>query len=374
MRFVIFCHSLLSDWNHGNAHFLRGVVAELQSRGHGVQVYEPADSWSLQNLLRDHGEEALEPMRAAYPELRPVRYTPGALELQQAVAGADVVIAHEWSSPQLVRELGQLRQRRGDFVLLFHDTHHRSATDPQAMAQFDLSGFDGVLAFGEVIRRLYLEQRWARRAWTFHEAADTRVFRPLDREPEGDLLWIGNWGDEERTSELRQFLLEPVERLGLRARVYGVRYPDSALRELQQAGIAYGGYLPNPSVPEVFARYRLTVHIPRRPYAQALPGIPTIRPFEAMACGIPLVSAPWSDEEGLFTAGRDYLVARDGREMTRLIRRVLDEPKLAKQLRTRGRDTVLRAHTCSHRVEQLLSIVAEARSTRNLLEATGAVS
>ena len=44
----------------------------------------------------------------------------------------------------------------------------------------------------------------------------------------------------------------------------------------------------------------MTVHVPRRPYVDALPGIPTIRVFEALACGIPLVSAPWRDEEGLF--------------------------------------------------------------------------
>ena len=57
-------------------------------------------------------------------------------------------------------------------------------------------------------------------------------------------------------------------------------------------------------MPEVFARFRVTVHVPRRPYVEALPGIPTIRVFEALACGIPLVCAPWDDAEGLFTPGR----------------------------------------------------------------------
>jgi spore maturation protein CgeB len=51
MQIVMFYHSLLSDWNHGNAHFLRGVVSELRSRGHDVRVYEPKDAWSLENLL-----------------------------------------------------------------------------------------------------------------------------------------------------------------------------------------------------------------------------------------------------------------------------------------------------------------------------------
>ena len=54
---------------------------------------------------------------------------------------------------------------------------------------------------------------------------------------EGDLVWVGNWGDEERTAELHEFLLEPVRALGLRARVHGVRYPEAGLAALRQAGV-----------------------------------------------------------------------------------------------------------------------------------------
>ena len=43
-------------------------------------------------------------------------------------------------------------------------------------------------------------------------------------------MWIGNWGDDERSEELREFLIEPVKTLGLKAQVYGVRYPQEALR------------------------------------------------------------------------------------------------------------------------------------------------
>ena len=58
MRIAFFVHSLLSDWNHGNAHFLRGVGTELQARGHEVLFFEPRDAWSLQNLLADHGDRS----------------------------------------------------------------------------------------------------------------------------------------------------------------------------------------------------------------------------------------------------------------------------------------------------------------------------
>ena len=225
------------------------------------------------------------------------------------------------------------------------------------MAAYDLTHYDGVLAFGSVIRDLYLREGWTKRAWTWHEAADTRVFRPLPAVArDGDLVWIGNWGDEERSAELHEFLIEPVAALGLRARVYGVRYPDEAKTALARAGIDYAGWLPNYEVPEVFARFRVTIHVPRRPYVKALPGIPTIRPFEAMASGIPLISAPWDDREELFNPGEDFLVARDGAEMRRDLRAVLDHPEFAQKLSANGRYAVLSRHTCAHRVSELLGI------------------
>ena len=357
MRFVLFYHSALSDWNHGNAHFLRGVAVELHARGHDVVVYEPADAWSAVNLVAQHGADALLRTARVYPTLRASRYA-GAPALDRVLDEADVVIVHEWNAHDLVRAVGQHRARGGRYALLFHDTHHRSVSDPEAMASYDLTHYDGVLAFGEVIRRRYLREGWSANAWTWHEAADVRVFAPRpDVARERDLVWIGNWGDDERAGELREHLIEPVRRLQLSATVHGVRYPCDALEELRASGVTYGGWLPNYEVPAAFARHRVTVHVPRRPYVRALPGIPTIRPFEALACGIPLVSAPWDDAEGLFRTGVDYLVARDGADMRRRLRDVLNDRELAAVLAASGRDTIMARHTCAHRVDELLRIV-----------------
>ena len=357
MRFAFFVHSLISDWNHGNAHFLRGVCAELTDRGHQVIAYEPADAWSLVNLVEEHGRGPVKEFAQTFPRLNVRQYDRNALDLESVLQDVDVVIVHEWNDPDLVASIGSYRKTRGRFGLLFNDTHHRSVTREEEMAKYDLSGYDGVLAFGDVIRELYLERGWTPRAWTWHEAADTHLFRPIrvDKK-QGDLVWIGNWGDEERTEELHEFLLEPVRALGLRARVYGVRYPEEAKQALADAGIDYAGWIPNYRVPEVFANYAVTIHVPRRPYAAQLPGIPTIRPFEAMACGIPLISAPWEDRENLFVPGEDFLTARDGDEMKQQLRRVLADPVLAQTLSARGRARILARHTCSHRVDQLLDI------------------
>jgi spore maturation protein CgeB len=353
----MFCHSLVSDWNHGNAHFLRGVVAELQSRGHRTTVLEPADGWSRTNLVADYGPEAITRFHRVFPTLRSTTYTLGDLDLDRVLDGADLVLVHEWNDRSLVEAVGRHHAVVGGYRLFFHDTHHRSVTAPHEMGAYDLRHYDGVLAFGAVVRQRYLDMGWAERAWTWHEAADVRVFSPVQAEKEDDLVWIGNWGDEERTVELEEFLIAPAENLKLRTRVYGVRYPESAKQRLQHAGIGFGGWVPNDLVPAVFARHRVTVHVPRRPYAASLPGIPTIRVFEALACGIPLVSAPWHDAEGLFQ-GDEFLVARDGAEMRRHLEDLIADPAAAGAMAERGRATVLARHTCAHRVDELLAILS----------------
>jgi spore maturation protein CgeB len=360
MKVTIFCHSLVSDWNHGNAHFLRGIARDLIARGHKVQIFEPRDGWSRQNLTAEHGTQPIREFRRAFPELTSTLYDLETLDIDAAIDGAQLVLVHEWNDPRLVRRLGLRRARSQSFRLLFHDTHHRSVTKPREMTRYDLRHYDGVLAYGEVIREIYLCRGWTARAWTWHEAADVRLFRPLlGRVRTGDLAWIGNWGDGERTTELAEFLLTPARRLGLTGSVFGVRYPRAARNAIAAAGLPYRGWVANHQVPEIFARHAVTVHIPRRPYVEKLPGIPTIRPFEALACGIPLVCSRWDDAEGLFTAGRDFLVARNGDEMSALLRRVLLDGDLARNLAQFGRRTILDRHTCGHRVEELLAIAAD---------------
>ncbi len=372
MRIVIFCHSLRSCWNHGNAHFLRGVTRELLQRGHHVNVFEPADAWSVQNLVKDHGPDATRLYQRQYPMLESTTYesvTSVYPELEQA----DLVLVHEWNDPQVVKELGQLRLRWNSFTLLFHDTHHRAVSAPEEMERFDLEHYDGALVFGRVLAEIYREKQWVRRVFVWHEAADTFLFHPAadasglpvgdtSDMPAGDVVWVGNFGDEERTSELKTFLLEPCAPLKAKANVWGVRYPPATLQELELHGIEYHGWLPNTRVPAVFASHRVSPHVPRRPYTQMLPGIPTIRPFETMACGIPMVSSPWEDAEGLFTPGADFLMVRSAEEMKDALHAVLTEEDLAASLRQHGLATIRSRHTCAHRVDELLGFLPQLRA------------
>ena len=198
------------------------------------------------------------------------------------------------------------------------------------------------------------------RVWTFHEAADAEVFAPRREKQDTDVLWIGNWGDDERTRELMEFLLQPASALqGRRIVAYGVRYPENALEQLRQSGIEYRGYLPNLKAPQVYSRSALTLHVPRRQYANGLSGIPTIRVFEALACGTPLVCSPWTDTENMFRPGQDYLCVPDGPSMRAAIEALLRDDAARAQLGVSGRETIEKHHTCGHRAEQLLGIYEE---------------
>jgi glycosyltransferase involved in cell wall biosynthesis len=304
----------------GASHFLEGVAGELRRRGHRVDVADPDDP----------------------PE--------------RACADADLVIVHDGLTPPQVGRIGRHRRQHDGFRLLFRHGALQGL-EPEA---FDLDGYDGVLAASRVIAELCRSAGLAERTWVWPDAADTDRFQPSRADyPEGDVVFFGAWGDQSRGCELRHFLLEPVRLLGLRAQAFGPPFPAAAIAQLTEAGIGFGGWVPHDQVPKVLGRFHCTVHVPSRERARRLPGLPSIRLFEAMACGVPLVSAPWQDCDGLFEAGRDFLVARNGAEMRRHLRALVNDAALRAEIGGHARRTILARHSCAHRAEQLLDICRE---------------
>lgn len=360
-----FAHSWVSDWNHGNAHFLRGLARALIQQGHKVKCYEPLGSWSLSNLVKYEGERAItaiDDFRRIYPDLNIHFYNNDATFPEFAahnLRGADIVIIHEWNEPAVANTILSYKQKYG-FRALFHDTHHRAYTNAREILRFRLDLFDGVLAFGEAIRKIYVDGFGVANAWTFHEAADVEAFKPIEARKTMDVVWIGNWGDEERTRELDEFLIGPAREMPDKSVVvHGVRYPDEGIKKLKEAGIDFRGYVPNLEAPLVYGHSRLAIHVPRRQYSNGLSGVPTIRVFEALACGAPLVCAPWTDAENLFRPGQDYVIVNDGRAMKAEIERLLKDEKACKQIAANGLETVRKRHTCEHRARQLVGICQE---------------
>ena len=337
MKLVYFTHSLASCWNHGNAHFLRGVLRELQHAGHEVLAFEPTGAWSLQNLLRDHGDAGLDAFRAAYPDLSSREF--GDLsDIEATLDGADAVIVHEWNEPELVASLGRLR-RRGGRASRFSST--TPTTAPSATPKRSgVSTSKAMTACSPSAKRSQRSTE-AGAGGTASGSGTRRPTQTCSARPNAKArarAWSGS-AIGATTSEAPNWKASFSARHGsacLPLDIHGVRYPDARAAHAERHGARYRGWLPNARAPEVFARHLATVHVPRRFYVDLLPGIPTIRVFEALACGIPLLSAPWRDAEELFRPGEDYLVARDEAEMARHMAAIRDDAGLRRTLVANG--------------------------------------
>jgi spore maturation protein CgeB len=238
--------------------------------------------------------------------------------------------------------------------VLYYDTHHRPATEPDAIRPRELPRFDGVIAFGGSLRDIFIRNFDTDPARTFvlHEAADADEFAPFPGvEPVRDLVFVGNWSDD-RAREMETYFFAPQVKAKT---LWGVLYPNHVQARMKATGVNYRGYLPNTHVPRVFAESRLVAHIHRGPYRQFLPGIPTIRMFEALACGSCLVSTPWDDAEHLFRPD-DYVHLPPG-DPTTIYRALLNDADARAAFSARGRETILARHTCNHRADELLAIL-----------------
>jgi len=309
---IVFLNPSLSTGRSG-ARSLRGVIAELEERDHSAEVLNPT---------------------------RP----PASVDLAAVLGDADLVVVHESSPAALIERVCDHHRRHDGYRLLFHATDPSTPTDAAG-----IDSFDGILAGRETIRQGYVEAGWQERAWTWHEAADTRIFHPQPAiEPDADVVLIGGWGDAARAAALRELLIHPARQLRLRGAIHGPTPPRPARLRLRLTGIHHCPPVADEAIPELFARHRLTVQIPSYPAA--------ISPFEALACGIPLISAPGGAADEALLPERDYLVARDRAETREAMQAVLELPEFALQLSQSGLEAIQTGHTCAHRAQELLAI------------------
>jgi spore maturation protein CgeB len=273
------------------------------------------------------------------------------------LAAAEVALVHEWNAPGLVRLVGQLCR---DLAVpaLFHDTHYRVVLDDGYRTCLGLEDYTAILAYSPSVAARY-RQLGFDRVHVLHEAADLTVFAPLPTPKMTDVVFVGNYGDGDRSDELEDYVFGPRTSLpGLSYAVYGVRYPAHVVSRLNNGlDITYGGWLPNVLVPSVYSAARVVLHVPRRQYVDLLPGTPTIRVFEALATGACLISLPWQDTDHLFEVGKDYVVAHSPAEMRDVIAWLCEDDAARSTLGQHGRRTILNRHTCAHRADELLKVL-----------------
>jgi spore maturation protein CgeB len=195
-----------------------------------------------------------------------------------------------------------------------------------------------------------LDELGARRPTPFYCVADPALYRPLDVALRWDLGYLGTYSDD-RQPKLDALLLEPARRSRLRFAVAGPQYP----REIEwPPNVERFDSLPPAEHPAFYCAQRFALNVTRADMMRA-GWSPSVRLFEAAACGVPVISDWWEGLDAFFEPGREILIAESADDVLRHLR---DGDRA---VGGRARERVLAEHTAEHRAAELERHVASVR-------------
>ncbi|HEV7785879.1 MAG TPA: glycosyltransferase [Thermoanaerobaculia bacterium] len=359
LEIVILGLSITSSWGNGHATTYRGLVRELVQRGHRVLFLEHDVPWYAENrdlprppygttkLYRDLADLD----RRFRARVRSADAVILGSYVQQGEAVADWALGHargvtafyDIDTPVTLAKLG-----RGDYEYLH----------PRLIPCFDLYlSFTG----GSILRRLEREFG-AQRALALFCSCDPALYFPEDHpenRPRWDLGYLGTYSDD-RQPAVESLLLEPARRLpGRRFAVAGPAYPQKIA---WPANVDRFEHLAPGEHRAFYNRQRYTLNVTRADMRRAGYS-PSIRLFEAAACGTPIVSDDWPGLETFFQPGREILIAATAEEVEKILRHVPEAERL--RIGCRARRRVLAEHTAAQRAATLESYLIQAAGRRS---------
>jgi spore maturation protein CgeB len=193
----------------------------------------------------------------------------------------------------------------------------------------------------------------ARRARCGDCSVDPHAHRPAGIPPQWDLGYLGTFSPD-RAPGLQIRLLDVAARWAEgRFVVAGAQFPETTA---WPGNVEHIEHVAPAEHARFFGAQRFTLNLTRE--AMVRVGYsPSIRLFEAAACGVPVISDPWPGLETFFEPGREILVSASTTETLAYLRGLSDEERDCLAAGARAR--VLRAHTSAHRAAQLEAYVAE---------------
>ncbi|MDB5864315.1 MAG: hypothetical protein JWO70_2121 [Betaproteobacteria bacterium] len=351
LRIVIVGLSITSSWGNGHATTYRGLVRELVRRGHDVLFLERDVPWYA--MHRDLAEPPFGTtlLYRSVEELRD-RYT-------ETVRDADVVIVGSYV-PEGVT-VGDWIHAEADGVKAFYDidtpvTLAKIARgDHEYLAPAQIAGYDLYLSFtgGPTLRRIEREYG-APMARVLYCSFDPQLYYPQTRPLAWDLAYMGTYSDD-RQPTLNALLVEPARAWSAgRFCVAGPQYPEETAWPVN---VEYTAHLPPAEHRAFYNSQRYTLNVTRADMICA-GWSPSVRLFEAAACGTPIISDRWSGIESLFAPDREIFLAREAAQVLRVLREIGDDER--RRVGERARARALAEHTAAHRAAQLESYVLEA--------------
>lgn len=344
LKLVVLGLSITSSWGNGHATTYRGLVRELEKRGHDVLFLERDTPWYAQH--RDlpeppYGrtelyETSSELKRRFGAELRSSdavivgSYVPDGVELGRWVteAAGGLTAFYDIDTPVTLAKLA-----RGDYEYL----------SPDLIPRYDLYlSFTG----GPTLR--YLERHYGSpAARALYCSVDPESYYPEDAPIRWDLGYLGTYS-EDRQPKLDRLLLEPARRWGRgRFAVAGPLYPPEIP---WPANVTRSEHLPPEAHRGFYRAQRFTLNVTRADMVRS-GYAPSVRLFEAAACGVPVISDAWEGLDSFFEVGRELLVADSAEDTLRYLTELPEAERQAVGDRARAR--VLREHSAAKRAAEL---------------------
>ena len=351
MRLVVLGLSLSSSWGNGHATTYRALLAAFAARGHDILFLERDMPWYAQNRdLPDPGFCRL----ALYGDLA------GLEAFTAEIAGADAVLLGSYVPDGIA--VAEFVQATARGVTLFYDIDTPvtlaalERNDCAYLSRAVIPGFDLLLSFtaGPTLARL--EQEFgARNAQGFYCSVDPARYHPTGAARRWDLGYLGTYSDD-RQPTLDSLLIEVARRLPQRRFVVaGPQYP---LGIDWPQNVERIEHLPPDAHADFYSACGWTLNVTRADMIRA-GWSPSVRLFEAGACGCPVVSDRWAGIEDVLLPDREIILANHGNTVLAL----LDEPQsrrdaVAEAARTR----ILANHTSSHRAHRLETLILMQRN------------
>ena len=356
MRIVILGLTITSSWGNGHATTFRGLVRGLARRGHQVLFLERDKPWYAEH--RD----------LPVPPFGETRLYESLEELESGWAGAigdaDLVVVGSYVPDGVA--VGRLVQRLARGVTAFYDID-----TPVTLAALEggrceylspalIRGFDLYLSFTGGPTLNELETRFgARAARALYCSADPEIYQPEpDAVARWDLGYLGTYSPD-RQPTVDALLSGPASAwVAGRFVVAGPLYPETVG---WPANVKRIEHLPPDRHRAFYCAQRFTLNVTREDMIRRGHS-PSVRLFEAAACGVPIISDWWPGLDELFWPGDEILIARSGEEVLAVLQGMTEERRVA--IATAARVRVLGSHTGDHRAAELEAQVLEAARSR----------
>jgi spore maturation protein CgeB len=356
LTFVFLGLSITSSWGNGHATTYRGLTRELRRRGHEVWFLERDLEFYADNRDLADPRYCLTRLYRSLDELR-ILYA-------RLVRDADFVVVGSYVPEGT--QVARWAQQTARGATAFYDIDTPVTLAKLARGEHDyinptvIPGFDVYLSFtggptlGNLVRR-----HGARRAEALYCSVDPELYEPCPGTlPHLDLGYLGTYSVD-RQPTLDALLVEPARRYREgRFFVAGPQYPDSLA---WPANIDRTPHLAPSEHRGFYASQRYTLNVTRRDMVEA-GWSPSVRLFEAAACGTPVLSDSWPGIEDFFEPGREIRLVRTPSEVLEIVQQLPEAERLAWADRARTR--VLRDHTASHRAETLEWIAQDVLTKR----------